>query len=656
MIDENKKHEIIEAIKNNQDLSQFKEFLFPIEHKEYLLTYQNKMKKEDILNNKDGSFACPIQIDKTFNGSNHPAFEDGWKNLLIFGDNLQFLKTIYENKDELIKDKVKGKVKLIYIDPPFATDDEFTSSNGAKAYNDKKKGSEFIEFIRKRLIIAKEILAEDGSIFVHIDQKMGHYIKIIMDEVFGKNNFMNEIVWHFRTYQGQVSNYFPQKHNIIFWYKNKLQPNFKLSYNEEDYQDTVDFDRWKKFIVNGNEIRGNKYPASDSRFMAYYDKWVKENKRKPTKNDIILKIKGYVIDDVWVDLPAIDPKDKTEKNGYPTQKPESLLKRIIESTTEEGDIVLDFFGGSGTTVATAEKLNRKWITCDIGKLSYYTIQQRLLTIENSPSLKSENNQYKLYNNKAKSFITAQLGLYDLEKTLNLANINFDKYKTFVSDLFKFNLEKKKINGISFDGVKDESLVKIFDFNKFKNTIIDEEYIKNLHQYIENKTNGIVYLVSPISFIDFFSDCYETEDGVKYYFYKVPYHMIKELHQVPFERSFQPKNKDKINNIDYTIGFHFISPIEVESNIQIKDNLFTLSIDKFINHERIEDFNTLSSVFIDFDFKEDFILDQAFFYDEFKKYDNKLIINYKINNIIGKNIKIIYTDIFGNDFSEIKTIK
>src|SRR5699024_4232553 len=114
------------------------------------------------------------------------SFEDDWKNMIVFGDNLQLLKTIYEDKDPLIKDKVKGKVKLIYIDPPFATQDEFQNKEGAKAYNDKKQGAEFLEFIRRRLVLAREILADDGSIYVHLDQKMGHYVQAIMDEVFGK--------------------------------------------------------------------------------------------------------------------------------------------------------------------------------------------------------------------------------------------------------------------------------------------------------------------------------------------------------------------------------------------------------------------------------------------------------------------------------------
>ena len=115
----------------------FKYKLFPVDHKEYELAYAGKMRKEDLLANDDGSFPVPLQIEKVFNGSDHPLYEDGWRNMIVFGDNLQFLKTIYKNEDPIIKGNVKGKVKLVYIDPPFATSDDFQSKEGAKTSLDK---------------------------------------------------------------------------------------------------------------------------------------------------------------------------------------------------------------------------------------------------------------------------------------------------------------------------------------------------------------------------------------------------------------------------------------------------------------------------------------------------------------------------------------
>lgn len=139
-LNEIEKKYIINLIENGEQIPEdYKYMLFPNLQEEYELTYAGKMRKEDILAGEDGTFPVPLQIDRIFNGDEHPAFEDGWRNMIVFGDNLQFLKTINENKDPLIKDKVKGKVKLIYIDPPFATQDEFENKEGAKAYSDKKK-------------------------------------------------------------------------------------------------------------------------------------------------------------------------------------------------------------------------------------------------------------------------------------------------------------------------------------------------------------------------------------------------------------------------------------------------------------------------------------------------------------------------------------
>ena len=154
---------IIELLNNGQALPEdYKYKLFPVKQKEYELVYGGKMRREDILANEDGVFPVPLQIEKTFNGKREQ-WKDGWKNIIAFGDNLQFLKTIYENKDPLIKNKVKGKVKLIYIDPPFGTGDEYDGSQGQRGYSAKTKGADFVEFIRRRVIVAKEILAHDGN-------------------------------------------------------------------------------------------------------------------------------------------------------------------------------------------------------------------------------------------------------------------------------------------------------------------------------------------------------------------------------------------------------------------------------------------------------------------------------------------------------------
>lgn len=673
------KHDIeflIDCLKNGKEIPEvYKYAIFPTKQKEYELVYAGKMRKEDVLADTEEAKPVPLQIEKVFNGNKYPLFSKDWHNLLVFGDNLQILKTFYENKDPLVKDKIKGKVKLIYIDPPFATDEEFSNTNsGSKAYVDKKKGAEFVEFIRRRLFLAKELLADDGSIFVHLDQKKGHYIKLVLDEVFGEENLVNEIIWHFRTYQGQAKNYFPRKHNIIYWYKNKIHPQFNLAYSDNS-ADTVDFQRWKEYIVNGCEIRGNKYPASDSRFMAYYNRWVKENGKRPGRNDVILKIQGYVIDDVWTDIQALDPKDKDERVDYPTQKPEALLKRIIESLTNEGDIVMDFFAGSGTTLITAEKLGRRWIGCDIGKLSLYTTQKRLLEIENSKSLDDSN---KNYIKPAKSFAVVASGLYDLGKVFALQK---DEYINFVKNLFEIEETKtNKIGGVEIDGKKREFYTKIFPYWDFKNTSVDEKYLQELHKNIGKKIDGRFYIIAPANNVDFISDYHEIGD-VRYYFLKVPYQIIKELHKVQFKKFRQPQSKSQINDLDEAIGFHFIRQPEVKSEIKKLKDKIVLKIKKFESAysldetgEKLNNFESLAMLLVDLNYDgEKFMMTNYYFAqdllnhkaedkeeseEEIKKElkKQKEIIKEFPKNDCGKEIMAIYVDIYGNEFREVFKVK
>lgn len=633
MLTENQKKYLIELIEKDQSIpDDFKYMLFPTEHEEYELAYAGKMRKEDLLANEDGTFPIPLQVEKIFNGEKYENFEDDWKNLIVYGDNLQFLKTIYENKDPIIKDKVKGKVKLIYIDPPFATQREFRSQDEARAYSDKKDGAEFLEFLRRRLIVAREILAEDGSIFVHMDQKMGHYVKIIMDEVFGKNNFKNEIAWHYAS-GGNPKDRFKKNHDYILFYTKSNSSTFNIQKqpvsNPKRYNLTDENGR--KYMIN----YGVKYYLDD----------------------------GNDADDVWSYLLqkeyGILNSQSKERVGYPTQKPESLLNRIISAATDEGDIVMDFFGGSGTTMSVAEKLNRRWITCDLGKLSFFTMQKRLLQIEHSKSLDSG----KKYSKKAKTFMTASLGVYDLEKTLNL---DWEKYKDFVSQLFEIEKNNLNINGINFEGTKRNFPVKIFNYEKYSKSGIDDSYLRNLLLGLGSKAPSRIYIISPATRVNYIAD-YEEIDNTKFYFLKVPYEMIRELHMAPFIKLRQPRSKKDINEIEEMKGFQFNYKPEVSCKLIDKGEYVDMVLDKFssysIQQGESEDFTTLSSIFVNYDYNgESFIMDDVKFWDEidkpekvnseikFTEEDDKIkAITWRFSKeILGKYPMFIFSDIFGND--------
>lgn len=659
MLNKAEKDYLIDLLEKGESIPEdYKYKLFPAKNKEYELSYAGKMRKEDLLANHDGSFPSPLQIEKVFNKTEYNMGDDEWRNMIVFGDNLQFLKTIYKNEDPIIKDKVKKKVKLIYIDPPFATSDNFQSRNGGQAYTDKKKGAEFIEYLRKRLILAKEVLADDGSIYLHIDSKMGHYIKVLMDEIFPSFEF-SEIIW-LCGLMGS-GDFFPKAHETIYCYRAKnacFNPQNRLGLSKRITGAlTKDENGW--YYTRGRESSGGMnclktYICSNPEFTKDEAvKYANSSRKQPVwsvwigKKDI-----AEAYNDFPVGTYAYTSLDST---GYPTQKPELLLKRIIMSSTAEGDIVMDFFGGSGTTAAVAEKLGRRWITCDIGKLSFYTVQKRMLQISKSRDLFK---QTKKYEKSACPFVTLSLGSHNME---TVSDIDFNKYKEFISNLFNIKLKETKINGYSFDGEKDGNPVVIFNFNHYKEFDVDEAFILNIHKQINDRLNGgKVYIVTPSTRVDYITD-YKKIDGIRYYFLKIPHQVITEFYQKDFTKLSYSCNKSSKNIIDESIGFSFNRTPSVNSDILFADKSISIIINSFVSEElgslktvknkKLSGFDLLSAVFIDCNYNgKEFMVTDVFFSDKLKRTQDSVIVELN-KTLVGERIMVVYTDIFGNHFTE-----
>lgn len=670
----------------------FKEKLFPTIQKEYELTYAGKMRKEDILANEDGVFAVPLQVEKLYNGERE-TFVDDWRNMVVFGDNLQFLKTCYKNEDELIKDRVKGKIKLIYIDPPFATASDFKSNSGQKAYTDKTKGSEFVEFLRKRLIVARELLADDGTIYVHLDCKKSHYIKALLDEIFGENNFVNEIVWkRSDSHNDKTLISYGNIHDSILFYKKTTQyiwnsPTVNLEEKtiKRDYK--IELNTGRYYRLGDLFGPGGKGVTYEINGITTAWKWSKEKYLAAEKDGKIhftsngrpfYKIyldehTGVPVQTIWLDCPQI--KGGIENLDYPTQKPEELLKRIIGTSTNPNDLILDFFGGSGTTAAVAEKLGRRWITCDIGKLSFYTIQKRLLQIQDSKSLLDSS---KRYGKEARTFVTVNTGVYDLAK---LFELNQDKYKAFVLNLFEVENKTKTVGGIKFDGERYGYLVMVWRFWDYKDVAIDEVFLETLHQSLKNRVGSRVYLIAPANSVDFISDYYEI-DNIRYYFLKVPYHIINELHKVDFKKFRQPQSKNKINDLEDAVGFHFMRQPEVEAIIEGNELCIKKFKSQFSEEEtgnEMENFESLSMILIDENFNgKDFVMSKfEFAEDLIKVKKRKQEDSENESNLFAEQLReelkhqpdirlkispttdrifVVYVDIYGNEFKEELKIK
>ena len=263
-------------------------------------------------------------------------FEDGWRNKLVWGENSAVMGSLLE--------QFSGKIDLIYIDPPFAVGSDFSitvelgdfelekqsSAIEEVAYRDTwgKGEHSYVQMILERVRLLKDLLTPDGSLFFHCDWRTTGLNRLILDEIFGADKFINEIVWLYGL-GGSSNRYFPRKHDTIFWYAKS-----------------------DKYFFDPPMV-----PATSQRLKG-------QDKKSP---------------DYW-DIPNINNM-AVERLAYPTQKPEALLSRIIEATTKPGDLVADFFCGSGTTLAVAEKLGRRWIGADMGRYAIHTTRKRLLEID-----------------------------------------------------------------------------------------------------------------------------------------------------------------------------------------------------------------------------------------------------------------------------------
>jgi adenine-specific DNA-methyltransferase len=322
----------------------------------------------------DGPKASPKLVDTVGKESN---------NRLYFGDNASLLRHLASDEE------VKGKVRLIYIDPPYATGSEFETRALEYAYKDVSIGAEYLEFLRERLILLRELLAEDGSIYVHLDSKMAFATKVIMDEVFGASNFRNWITRvksnrknYTRKQYGNIADYilFYTKGRSYVWNRAFEEWDEATMRREYQYVEENTGRRYKKVPVHAPGTRKgatgglwkgmlpppgkhwqytpDKLDEMDARGEIYWSP--NGNPRRKIYYDDSL---GIPVQDVWTDY-----RDAHNQNiritGYPTEKPPALLERIISASSNEGDLVLDCFVGSGTATAVAEKLGRKWVGID----------------------------------------------------------------------------------------------------------------------------------------------------------------------------------------------------------------------------------------------------------------------------------------------------
>lgn len=313
---------------------------------------------------------------ETYHGNEGDTFETGWMNKLIWGDNLLVMGSLLE--------KFAGRFDLIYIDPPFATGTDFSfmtqigekgdellkeqSLIEEKAYRDTWGNglSSWILMMLPRLHLIRELLSDTGALYLHVDYRVAFHVRVLLDEIFGADCFQNQIVWHYSGWNRHGDKYFNRRHDQILYYSKSIKPAFNsFAIPWESKEEYVRIRKQK--ILTDKDKR--EYVLSDAgggeRVKRFLDEAMAD---------------GRPADDVW-DIDKINNSSK-ESLGFQTQKPEVLLERIIKASSNSEGLVGDFFCGSGTTLAAAEKLGRRWIGCDLGRWGTHVTRKRLLGIEN----------------------------------------------------------------------------------------------------------------------------------------------------------------------------------------------------------------------------------------------------------------------------------
>jgi len=398
----------------------------------------------------------------------------GWTNKLIWGDNKLILSSL---KNGPMRDEIErqGGLKLIYIDPPFDVGADFSMDievgDGGDtftkrpnileeiAYRDTwgKGADSFIAMIYERLILMRDLLAEDGSIFLHCDWRVSPMLRMSFGELFGAENFRNEIYWYYYnkmpdTRKGQ----FPRATDTILWYTKNSRANYKFEPLVEKREKAVK--QLKRVKVDGRMT----------------------NARDEAGNVLYNERAERVVDNVWR-LSMLQPADKTQNLGYATQKPESLVDRIIRATSNPGDLVADFFVGSGTTAAVAEKLGRKWIATDLGKFAIHTTRKRMIGVQRQ--LKAEGKDYRAFEilnlgkYERQHYIGVNPSLREEQKQQQLA-----RKEAAFRDLILRAYRAEKTDGfLTFHGKKAGRLVAIGPVNLPVTRLFVEEIILECRQ-------------------------------------------------------------------------------------------------------------------------------------------------------------------------------
>lgn len=424
--------------------------------------------------------------------------QNGWINKIFWGDNLQVMS-------HLLKE-YRGQIDLIYIDPPFDSKADYKKtvkikgsnavSNDSSAFEEKQYGDiwtndEYLQFMYERLLLLRELLSDKGTLYLHCDYHKSHHLRILLDEVFGPDMFVNEIIWKKTTAPKAQSAQFANIHDSIFAYAKTPSFTFNKQYTPYDISYTDSF--YRHTDENGRRYRISDFSQNGQGEGRYFgdqfivpnpgkhwiwsqeriDQGMKEGRIVISKNGVpglkryLDEMPGNPLRDIWDDINAIGPQSSEQEN-YPTQKPESLVERIMISATNPGDLVFDCFMGSGTTQSVAMKLGRRFIGADINLGAIQTTTKRLLSV-------------------AKELENSQTGMGSADDTkytgfevYNVNNYDFFRNPVEARDLLIAALEIQPFpQSDIWDGELDGRMVKIMPVNRIATKADLKELLANL---------------------------------------------------------------------------------------------------------------------------------------------------------------------------------
>jgi len=524
-----------------QEIIRFLEADKPLPDKFRFLLFEDKREVELVWNGKTSevcSIVLPFQVieqvdepraEKTSDTAKQLRLFDldargrqlkGWTNKLIWGDNKLILSSLKNGplREEIEK---QGGLKLIYNDPPFDVgadfsmdieigDDTFTKKPSILeeiAYRDTwgKGADSFIAMIYERLVLMRDLLAEDGSIYMHCDWRVNAYIRLAMDEVFGKDRFINQIIWkrsyaHSDAKQGIA--HYGRLHDVLYLFSKSENPIFNQQYTpyEQDYINTyyksIEPKTGRRYWLDnlqgpGGGSKGNpRYEVMGvTRYWRYSQErmqdLIKKGRIVQTNPGTVPKYKRYLDEmpgkpaqDLWLDTKSLGGlgSKESERLGYPTQKPEQMLELLIATSSNPGDLVADFFGGSGTTAAVAEKLGRKWICTDLGKFAIHTTRKRMIGVQRE--LKAEGKDYRAFEilnlgkYERQHYIGVNPNLREAEQQKQLA----EKEAAFVDLILRAYRAEKTDGFTTFHGKKAGRLVAVGPVNMPVTRLFVEEVI------------------------------------------------------------------------------------------------------------------------------------------------------------------------------------